>query len=249
MKAQILWRWHLLYRFCILGNVKKNELKQRSYDLNKGSSTGKSLERFHTDSHPFLPHKMRKYLMNIAFGACFGDRFFDFWGTTIIQIGWSWKGFKNSSIENAEAKNPPKRFYPSMFFHFHNDLEMDGSNPNTFQQLTFCTVCISPSYDKLLKNSFQPCKKPWDETLCESGPVRTKYIGFTYILKKNNRRLNPILWPKTAVTFCGKVSTPNFPTFQPRNREKRRVSLVELLDLQLSAISEWFWFDPRNHGH
>lgn len=126
MKAQILWRWQLLYRFGFLGNVKNNEVKQGSYDLNKGSSTGKSLERFHTDSHPFLPHKMRTYLMNIAFGACFGDRFFDFWGTTIIQIGWSWKGFKNSSIENALVKKPPKHFYPSMFFHFHKDLCRDG---------------------------------------------------------------------------------------------------------------------------
>ena len=77
--------------------------------------------------------------MNITFGACFGDRFIDFWGTTIIQIGWSLKGFKNSSIENAEVKNPPKRFYPSMSSHFHKDLEMDGSNPNTF--LAMDTLC------------------------------------------------------------------------------------------------------------
>lgn len=185
---------------------------------------------------------MRTYLMNIAFGACFGDRFFDFWGTTIIQIGWSWKGFKNS-IENALVKKPPKHFYPSMFFHFHKDLEMDGSNPNTFLAIDILYYLYLTFFWQAPKWVPTLYKKPWDETLCKLGPFRTKYIGFTYILKKNNHRLNPILWPKTAVIFCGKVSTPNFPTFQTRKREKRRVSLVELLDLQPSAILERFWFD------
>ena len=65
-----------------------------------------------------------------------------------------------------------------MFSHFHKDLEMDGSNPNTFLAIDILCCLYLTSYDKLLKNSSQLYKTPWAATLCKLGPIRTKYIGF-----------------------------------------------------------------------